>query len=158
MQSCTMQTFTAPVTGNYLITVAGAQGGGSTGNPTFAQPGGLGAVVEGAVTLQAGASIPIIVGSTGGDGYGNSQPGGGGGGLSAVYTNGNTVPTIVAGTVPSLCDMGSAPGDTQHHKQSSPKQMKSLSLIVCNPRIRSPGAPTRRIHPYVAGGGGGGGG
>lgn len=69
MQSCTMQTFTAPVTGNYLITVAGAQGGGSTGNPTFAQPGGLGAVVEGAVTLQAGASIPIIVGSTGGDGY-----------------------------------------------------------------------------------------
>ena len=58
-------------------------------------------MVQGAVTLQAGTSITIIVAAAG-DNVGD-QSGGGGGGLSAVYTNGPTVaPTIVADDYPHL--------------------------------------------------------
>ena len=52
-------------------------------------------MVEATLFLQEGASVPIIVAR-----QGNASvltAGAGGGGLSAVYTNGNAAPTIVAG-------------------------------------------------------------
>ena len=90
---CLLQTFTAPAAGNFLFVVAGGQAGNS-GNGF---QGGLGATVQATVFLQSGAVVPIIVAAAG------STPtylgGAGGGGLSAVYTNGAVVlPTIVAGT------------------------------------------------------------
>ena len=94
-----LQTFTAPTTGTYLFTVAGAQGGTRAGRITT--PGGLGAVVTAAVYLQGEASVPIVVARMG---YANPtqfsvQAGAGGGGLSALYTDGDTLPTIVAGVL-----------------------------------------------------------
>ena len=95
-----MQTFTVTAAGNYLITVAGGQGGGLQGAP-LGIVGGQGATVQAIVFLQSGATIPVIVagqGSLSGDQFN----GGGGGGLSAVYTNGDdALPTIVAGSFSS---------------------------------------------------------
>ena len=104
-----LQTFTAPTTGTYLFTVAGAQGGLRGGRIPTA--GGLGAVVTAAVFLQAGATVPIVVARMG---YSNptqfaTQAGQGGGGLSAVYTNGTTLPTVVAGVL-AKCSLLIWPG------------------------------------------------
>ena len=98
MYLCPMQNFTAPVAGNYLFIVAAGQGA----NSGVARSGGLGATVEATTFLQAGAFVPIIVG---GAGLLPTHPGGaGGGGLSAVYTNGaGVLPTIVAGPFLSTC-------------------------------------------------------
>ena len=105
---CPMQTFIAPATGNYLFTVAGGQGGTHT-----LAIGGLGATVSATVSLLQGDIVPIIVAGQGSPGgtFGPNQPGaGGGGGLSAVYTNVPiSAPTIVAGMVPSLSDMAINP-------------------------------------------------
>ena len=90
-----MQTFTAPVAGNYLFIVAGGGGGGSVDGQFGYSVGGLGAKVEATVFLQLDAVVPIVVAEQGSNG--TSLCGGGGGGLSAVYTNGTTAPTIVAG-------------------------------------------------------------
>ncbi len=94
-----MLTFTVPATGNYLFQVAGAQGGTTTGGSL----GGLGAMVNATVCLQQGANVTIIVagqGSSGGNR--NNQHGAGGGGLSAIYTNSQSAPVIVAGTLFAL--------------------------------------------------------
>ena len=92
------QTFIAPTAGNYLFIVAGAQGGTI---PFFNVPGGLGATVEATVFLQQGAVVPIIVAGQGATVGPNGDSGGGG--LSAVYTNGvGALPTIVAGMATSF--------------------------------------------------------
>ena len=103
---CPMQTFIAPATGNYRFEVAGGQGGSASGTV-----GGLGATVIATVSLLQGANVPIIVAGQGSPaGSFAQQPGAGGGGLSAVYTNGPSAPaTIVAGTVPSLSYMAIIP-------------------------------------------------
>ena len=100
---CPLQTFIAPATGRYLFIVAGAQGGNTT---AFAR-GGFGATVRATALLQQGANVTIIVGGQGSSDSGDarSQPGAGGGGLSAVYTNDQTSPTIVAGILFSLLDI-----------------------------------------------------
>ena len=108
-----MQTFTAPVAGTFLFTVAGGQGGGlQRGARPILTVGGQGATVEATVCLQYGATVPIVVAGQGGLADDDLE-GGGGGGFSAVCTNGdNTSPTIVAGRVlaqhdkaPNLCRM-----------------------------------------------------
>lgn len=96
-----MQTFTAPTTGTYNFTVAGAQGGTTPGGSV----GGLGATVVATALLKQGAVVPIIVGGQGLPGPYDNSHGAGGGGLTAVYTNGVNLPTIVAGTVSSLPDV-----------------------------------------------------
>lgn len=74
--------------------MASAQGGTTSGGSL----GGLGAIVNATAVLQQGANVSIIVASQGSSGGSQSnQPGAGGGGLSAVYTNGSNAPTIVAG-------------------------------------------------------------
>ncbi len=78
--------------GNYLFIVAG----GSGGNSGVGFVGGKGATVEATAFLQAGAIVPIIVAS--GGSVPQNPAGAGGGGLSAVYTNGaGVLPTIIAG-------------------------------------------------------------
>ncbi len=142
-----LQTFIAPTTCTYLFTVAGAQGGTRAGRITT--PGGLGAVVTAAVYLQAGASVPIVVARMG---YANPtqfsvQAGAGGGGLSAVYTDGDTLPTIVAGVLAKYslpiwpgcmsCDFscGSTIAERMYFKSkvlASPQLfITSMALISC---------------------------
>ncbi len=99
---CPMQTFTAPRPGNYYFTVAGAQGGTTllTTAP-YGSLGGLGATVTANVSLQQGAAVLVIVGGQGAPGD-VDQPGAGGGGLSALYTDPNVdAPSVVAGALVS---------------------------------------------------------
>ncbi len=85
-----------PRQGNYLFTAAGGQGGTTSGGAL----GGLGATITATVFLEQGAIVPIIVSGQGGSGGGKfNQTGAGGGGLTAVYTDGENAPSIVAGTV-----------------------------------------------------------
>jgi len=71
-----VQTFVVPVTGNYLIEAAGAQGGANA-----AGPGGLGAVVRGKFFLRVGERLALVVGERGRSGDRSSlAPAGGGGG------------------------------------------------------------------------------
>ena len=73
----------------------------------YSYPGGQGAIVAATVFLQEGAVVPIIVA---GQGKNVGPAGEGGGGLSAVYTNGvGVLPTIVAGMVmsPTIVDLSS---------------------------------------------------
>jgi hypothetical protein len=79
-----IQTYTVPTTGIYALTVAGAQGGANGSNP-----GGLGAVLSGDVSLNAGTTLQVVVGGT------NSRFGGGGG--SFVFVSGAAQPLIAAG-------------------------------------------------------------
>jgi hypothetical protein len=82
-----IQNFTVPATGVYRIRARGAQGGFN---------GGLGAIMEGDFTLNAGEIIRIIVGQQGT----GSNPGGGGGGsfvVRAPYTTTNSILVIAGG-------------------------------------------------------------
>ena len=88
-----MQTFAAPIAGNYRFTVAGAQGGNS--DPYAA--GGLGAIVTATVFLAPNQVVPLIVAGQGAGHTFVGQAGTGGGGLSAVYTGPNGIPSVVAG-------------------------------------------------------------
>ncbi len=97
-----MQTFTAAAAGYYLFIVAGGQGGFLGYGADLVTLPGLGATVEATAFLQAGATVPIVVAGQGGQPL-DPYSGGGGGGLSAVYTDSNNpLPTIVAGWAPSL--------------------------------------------------------
>jgi hypothetical protein len=73
-----VQTYTVATTGEYDITVAGAQGGGN-----ISASGGLGAVVEGEFELTAGESLSVVVAGAGA--YGSTPAGGGGGGGGFVF-------------------------------------------------------------------------
>ncbi len=68
-----VQTFTAPVTGEYTLEVWGAEGGSYENN------GGKGGYATGTVQLTAGQIIYVVVGGKGGDGSSNcTNPGSGG--------------------------------------------------------------------------------
>ena len=84
-----IQEWVVPLTGAYMITTSGAQGGTATGPSTA---GGLGAEMVGEFNLIAGETILIVVGQEGG----SISYGGGGGGGSFVVGPGN-VPLIIAG-------------------------------------------------------------
>lgn len=94
-----MQTFTAPVAGNYTLKTWGASGGGNT--PTAESGKGLGGYAQGTVYLNAGQKINIFVGGQGsyvnamgqGGGYNGGGHGGpagfGGGGMTHISTTNN---------------------------------------------------------------------
>ena len=87
-----MQKWVVPNTGTYFFEVKGAMGGSQ--NSTYR--GGYGAVVSGAVDLQAGETLIIAVGQKGGDD--GDSPGGGGGTAVAIGTHyNNATPLFVAG-------------------------------------------------------------
>lgn len=71
---------TIPTTGIYDITAAGAQGGSGTGSS-----GGLGAVIEGDVLLNAGTVLDVVVGGQGNTGAFGAEYAGGGGGGTFIY-------------------------------------------------------------------------
>ncbi len=75
--------------GTYQFTVAGAQGGGVSGEYS----GGLGAVLSGDHTFTTTTLLDIVVGAQGGDGI--YEAGGGGG--TFLYVDGASTPLIVAG-------------------------------------------------------------
>jgi len=83
-----LQTFTAPVTGNITITAAGAQGG------TGEYAGGYGASMQGTFSLNQGQVLNILVGQQGAT---FTQASGGGGGGTFVVLNGSNTPLIIAG-------------------------------------------------------------
>ncbi len=94
-----IQAWTAPVTGTYRITTAGAAGGTQTYGGTYSS-GGRGAIISGDFDLTAGETIYILVGQKGEDTrvstQDNAAPGGGGG--TYVYRNATSpAPLIAAG-------------------------------------------------------------
>uniref|UniRef100_A0A1I8HUE3 receptor protein-tyrosine kinase n=1 Tax=Macrostomum lignano TaxID=282301 RepID=A0A1I8HUE3_9PLAT len=94
-----IETFTAPASGCYLIEAAGARGGNNTLTNTI---GGPGAQVSARVNLTAGVQLSIVVGQTGGStslDYG----GGGGGGGSFVYRTGDRLLLLAAGGGGGAC-------------------------------------------------------
>ncbi len=84
------QNWTVPSTGDYLIEVAGAQGGSETGYDL--NTGGLGAKMKGTFSLTKGQVIQIVVGQKG---TSNPQAPSGGGGSFVV--NEDNTPLIIAG-------------------------------------------------------------
>lgn len=86
--SGSMQTWTVPATGDYIIEAAGGVGGSATATSLTS---GKGAIMKGTYTLTQGTVLQILVGGKGQD---SNQAGGGGGG-SYVYTG--STPYIVAG-------------------------------------------------------------
>ena len=77
-----LQTYTIPTTGDYLINAYGAEGGGGTGSS-----GGYGAWVGGTIFLTAGTTLDIVAGGAGLTGDFGGIWGGGGGGGSFVFTS-----------------------------------------------------------------------
>jgi hypothetical protein len=82
-----IQLWTAPITGTYIVTAAGAIGVGG------AKVKGLGAVVQARINLTQGTSYKILVGQSGSNGSGGA---GGGGGGTFLSTSANSA-LIVAG-------------------------------------------------------------
>jgi hypothetical protein len=84
----TIQTFTAPFTGSYTLTVSGAQGGFSKNSSGGNIPGANGIRLKETYTLSAGDVLKLVVGEqppalTAVPSYGN-----GGGGATVVFKNG----------------------------------------------------------------------
>uniref|UniRef100_A0A1I8HVE2 receptor protein-tyrosine kinase n=1 Tax=Macrostomum lignano TaxID=282301 RepID=A0A1I8HVE2_9PLAT len=88
-----IETFTAPASGCYLIEAAGARGGNNTMKNTI---GGPGVKVSARVNLTAGVQLSIVVGQMGGS-TSLSSEGGGGGGSSFVYRTGDRLLLLAAG-------------------------------------------------------------
>lgn len=87
-----IQSWTVPATGDYRITVVGAQG--AAGDPDVA--GGAGAQVQATLNLTAGTTLEIAVGQQGiADQPGSDNGNGGGGGGSFVVSSAS--PLLVAG-------------------------------------------------------------
>src|SRR4051812_21316559 len=80
-----LDTFSVPTTGAYLITVFGAAGGagyqgGKPAHAPTAVAGGLGAEIGGKLKLTAGETLTILVGGQGGSDVPPVMSAGGGGG------------------------------------------------------------------------------
>ena len=79
-----VQTFTAPVDGEYTLEVGGAQGGAADYAKGLGLSGGKGGVSTGKVTLKKGEVLNIYVGQKGAPTH-NAFNGGGGGALSGAF-------------------------------------------------------------------------
>jgi hypothetical protein len=88
-----IQTWTAPVSGPYEITAAGAVGVG------YARTQGVGAIIKATVNLTEGDSYKILVGQAGNSFSSDTVYGanGGGGGGGTFFTTSTNTPIIVAG-------------------------------------------------------------
>ena len=73
--SATVQTFTAPATGTYLLEAWGAQGGKGSSTSTY---GGQGGYSKGTIELNAGDKLYSVVGCRGGTPWGGDNGGGSG--------------------------------------------------------------------------------
>jgi hypothetical protein len=90
--------FTAPYTGTYRFTVAGARGGGEDESYTTAnnqRGGGQGRIVVADVDLVAGSSNTFVIGHRGGSYTGGQGGGGGGGSFLFSGTRSGTLSTLI---------------------------------------------------------------
>lgn len=85
-----LQTGTIDETGFYRVTVAGASGGAGI------EPGGIGALVDGEIFLQAGVNFTVLVGGDGQSDVTYSY-GGGGGGMSFFWLEDADVLAVAGG-------------------------------------------------------------
>ena len=115
------------------ITVVGAKGGSGS------RPGGLGAVVTGEISVSAGETLYVEVGSNGSSGGGASFGGGGGAGEAGASYGGSPVTETPAGS-------GGGASDVRTVSCGSP----------CN--LLSPASLASRLLVAAGGGGGGAGG
>jgi hypothetical protein len=91
----TVQSFTAPVSGNYKLEVWGASGGdGTENNQAIGSHGGLGGYANGMVSLKKGQTVLVNIGGVGtgstGLGTGGGYNGGGNGGTNGYGGGGAT--------------------------------------------------------------------
>ena len=94
-----IQTWTVPVSGDYLIEAVGAGGGRGKNHSTGVYSSGVpgsGASMRGTFALNAGEQLQLVVGQVGPEALGFWQKGGGGGGASFVVLDGLS-PLVVAG-------------------------------------------------------------
>ena len=111
-----IQTWVAPYTGPYRITVAGAKGGDGL-NGSTATAGGNGAIVRAEFTITAGSTLAIASGQMGLSSS-SADTGGGGGGGSYVSIGNNAL--IVAGG-------GGSGGDRQvNHNNTGPSSGSTI--------------------------------
>ena len=82
--------YTNVISGTYEFVLAGAEGGSHS-----SYTGGLGAQIQGDITLQQGDVLYIAVGGMGGSSYGAG--GGGGGTFVYNYIGGVATPLMIAG-------------------------------------------------------------
>lgn len=90
--------FTAPYTGTYRFTVAGARGGGEDESYTTAnnqRGGGQGRIIVADVDLVAGSSNTFVIGHRGGSYTGGQGGGGGGGSFLFSGTRSGTLSTLI---------------------------------------------------------------
>jgi len=137
-----IQLWTAPYTGTYRITAAGAVTNGGSAS------GGYGAIIRGDVDLAAGTQLKVLVGQTGNDKLGNGWRGGSGG--SFVATDAND-PLMVGG--------GGGGYDTRYglcsgvHGQAGPNGLTPCSCTS----TKGAGGTNGGAGETISGGGGGGG-
>ena len=86
-----IQNWTAPVTGSYQVTAAGAVGAGGLTTK------GLGAIIRATVTLTQGVQYKILVGQPGTNGNIALAGTSGGGGGGTFFTDASNNPIVVAG-------------------------------------------------------------
>lgn len=86
-----IESWTAPATGVYEITAAGAVGTGE------GQTKGLGAIIRANVTLTKGQTYKILIGQAGSNSPGATAGGSGGGGGGTFFTTATNSPIIIAG-------------------------------------------------------------
>jgi hypothetical protein len=92
-----VQNFTAPSTGDYVMTARGARGGYAwLDNTSTANPGGYGTSMSGTFALTAGDVIRLMIGQPG-ENNPTSQRGAGGGGATFVYNATTNTLLLIAG-------------------------------------------------------------
>jgi hypothetical protein len=133
------QKWTVPMTANYQLTAAGAQGGGA--DSRFGSGGYPGALIQGDFLLEKNEVLVIVVGSGGGTGqsdpHGNEVGGGGGTFVGKLPSNDSSlssaVPLIVAGGgggAPTSCSYGCNCGTAScrsGHAGAIPKSCQSTN-------------------------------
>lgn len=145
-----LQSYLVPVTGAYVISAAGAQGGAAE------SPGGKGAQVQGEFYLKRYDLLTILVGMQGQAGWHQSfSPqdtacGGGGGGGTFIW---KTSPTVARPVWPLLVAGGGGGGGGE---TGGPGWVEQDPAENATPAIGAPQPGSAYVHRHFGGGGGAG--
>ena len=150
--SGSMQTYTVAATGEYEITAVGGQGGSRSGGGT----GGMGAVLNGEVTLTAGTQLDVVVGGSSSSTVATGGRGGGGG--SFVYVAGAAQPLVVAGGGGGADGFGTANGGYAQTGEAGANAIAPHFMLDMNLGQGGTGGQGGTSGSYGAGDAGGGGG
>lgn len=140
----TVQTYVVPVTGNYIIEAAGAEGGPAAGR------GGKGARIKGAFNLTQGEVLRIVVGRQGAPGSTSPKSTGGGGGGSFVWKSDVALPLPAK---PMLVAGGGGGGASAAHGSNGAVEMDVASGAGLSGRCGYGGATNFVDFSYSGGGG-----